>query len=569
MRRDGLIKKIEELKASADTDVISIYNDIISELSNEKKYGIVWEREIEKEKIVQECLEKIPSFSIDKSKTVLHGGENHLLIEGDNFHSLLSLNLIYKNSVDIIFIDPPYNTGKEDFIYNDKFVGQEDEYRHSKWLQFMDKRLRLSKDLIKEDGVIFICIDDHEQANLKILCDEIFSEDSFINCFMWLHGKGKKNKQSRTLQQYVLAYCKSGRDNLNSWSMIRKAQGTFSNPDNDPNGPWFSGSISFSEERSNKKSEKYFEITSPSGITWTRQWMCTKEEMDDYLAEGKIYFGEAPDYSNTPRIKIYPDEENELIPDNIIDNCSSTRQAEKQLNDIIGKKLNDKGKLVAKFDNPKPSDLIQHLISITNKENDIVVLDFFAGSGTTGQAVLELNKEDEGKRKFILCTNNENNICKDVTYPRLKTVITGEREDGSKYSSGLPGTLHYLKTDFAKNSNNSDQAKYSLAEKIDVLLCVKENLFNLLNKSSYFTHYANDEKDKHLFIYNDYYIEEEFNTFLNEIKTTTGHKIVYVFDTSEYVDKTLFNGIEDIEIYAAPSKMYDIYDSLIEEIKRN
>ena len=271
---------------------------------------------------------------------------------------------------------------------------------------------------------------------------------------MWLHGKGKKNKQSRTLQQYILAYSKIERDLLRAWTSLKEAQGTFSNPDKDPRGDWFSGSISFSEERSNKNHNNYFSIVSPSGIVWTRQWMCTKEEMDQNLRDGKIYFGLPPAYSNTPRIKIFPSEVYEIIPDNILPNVGTTRSAQTELDKLLGKKTNEKGKNISKFDNPKPHELIEHLITICNMTKSTTILDFFAGSGTTGHAVMKLNAEDGGSRKFILCTNNENNICRDVTYERIKRVIAKEDYEAS---------LKYFKVDYLPIS---DKLYYEYADEL-------------------------------------------------------------------------------------------------------
>lgn len=276
----------------------------------------------------------------------------------------------------MIYIDPPYNTGK-DFVYHDNFTEsatkQIDESRddygnrqfsvntkengryHSDWLSMMYPRLILARNFLSDKGVIFISIDDNEQANLKLLCDSVFGEDNFINQFMWLHGKGKKDSWSRTAQQYIVAYARN-KSMLKPWSDVQLSQGSFSNPDNDPRGDWFSGSISFSEERSNKERDTYFTIESPSGVKWTRQWqVANKAEMNSLLKDNRIYFGPAPNYSNVPRRKIFPFDENEIIPSNILDNVGTTRGAQKDLGALL------KGNV---FDNPKPHALIEKLIAI-------------------------------------------------------------------------------------------------------------------------------------------------------------------------------------------------------------
>lgn len=155
-------------------DLVQYIKDLNEEQNG--KYGLIWDKEREPEQIVEECDKYIPVLKEEKNKDIDNGGENNILIEGDNFHSLSVLNYTHKESVDVIYIDPPYNTGNQDFIYNDKFVDAEDGYRHSKWMNFMQKRLKLAKQLLKEDGIIMISIDDNEYAQLKILCDKIFGE---------------------------------------------------------------------------------------------------------------------------------------------------------------------------------------------------------------------------------------------------------------------------------------------------------------------------------------------------------------------------------------------------------
>jgi len=329
--------------------------------------------------------------------------KDNLIIKGNNLLALHSLKKRFAGKVKLIYIDPPYNTGNDEFKYNDAF-------NHSTWLTFIKNRLEVARQFLREDGVIFISCDDNEQAYLKVLCDETFDRENFVQNFMWLHGKGKKDRWSRTLQQYILCYAKN-KNKLEPWSILSYANYEFSNPDNDPRGPWFSGSISFSEERSNKKHPNYFEIKSPSGIVWRRQWQRTKEEMKELLRQKKIFLGLPPKYDAVPRIKIFPRDIDEQIPPNIIDNVESTRAAQKKLDAMFGEKV---------FDYPKPVSLMKHLIKLASRKSDIV-LDFMAGTGTTAQAVLELNKEDGGDRQFILCEQLD--YVDTVTIPRVKKVI--------------------------------------------------------------------------------------------------------------------------------------------------
>ena len=341
--------------------------------------------------------------------------ENHLFIQGDNYPVLQKLSGTLAEKIDIIYIDPPYNTGNA-FTYNDSFGSRNDN--HSAWLSFMSRRLGLAKELLCKSGCIFIAIDQSELYVLKLLCDQIFGEENFVNDFMWLHGKGKKDTWSRTLQEHTLCYAKD-KSSLKPFTETQITTWAKRNMDDDPRGNWFNGSISFSEKRSNPSHKNYFTITSPSGIKWTRQWLCSKEEMDELLKDNRIYFGKAPDYNKVPRVKIFNDENKEIIPKNIIDKVSSTRHAKEHLENLLGIKNI--------FDNPKPVDLIAHLIEITQMKDDAVIMDFFAGSGTTFEAVLELNKKDGGKRKCILVqkaeetrTDNPLGTIADITWERMK-----------------------------------------------------------------------------------------------------------------------------------------------------
>ncbi|MCR4733565.1 MAG: site-specific DNA-methyltransferase [Treponema sp.] len=321
--------------------------------------------------------------------------DSHLFIQGDNYPILKKMLADWQKKIDIIYIDPPYNTGNA-FTYKDNFTQKDDP--HSAWLSFMARRLKLAQKLLSDNGCIFIAIDQSELYTLKLLCDHIFGEENFVNDFMWLHGKGKKDTWSRTLQQHTLCFAKD-KKNLKAFVEIEYSNWAKTNPDNDPRGNWFSGSISFTEKRSNPSHKNYYTITSPSGKKWIRQWMRTEEEMQELIKENKIYWGPAPAYSKVPRVKIFNNEASEIIPKNIIDFAESTRHAQNHLDKLLGIKNS--------FDNPKPVNLITHLLEITQIKKDALVMDFFAGSGTTFESVLELNKKDGGNRKCILIQKEE------------------------------------------------------------------------------------------------------------------------------------------------------------------
>ena len=189
--------------------------EYIKKINDEEtgKYGLVWDKEKEPEQIVMDCDKKIPILSEIKENNINNNGIDNILIEGDNFHSLSVLNYTHKESIDVIYIDPPYNTGNKDFMYNDKFVDIEDGYRHSKWLNFMQKRLKLAKNLLKEDGIIMISIDDNEYSQLKLLCDQIFGENNLLSShhIQVRYGNKSLNEDNdwQPVMEFVLIYAKN------------------------------------------------------------------------------------------------------------------------------------------------------------------------------------------------------------------------------------------------------------------------------------------------------------------------------------------------------------------------
>ena len=344
--------------------------------------------------------------------------ENHLFIEGDNYPVLKKLAGKFAGKVNLIYIDPPYNTGN-DFTYNDDFASGED--RHSAWLSFMQRRLVAARPLLAETGCIFIAIDQSELYTLKLLCDQIFGEENFVNDFMWLHGKGKKDTWSRTLQQHTLCYAKN-KKKLPAFREVEETGWATKNVDDDPRGNWFSGSISFTETRSNPNHKNYYSIVSPSGKVWTRQWQTDEAHMKELIADNRIFWGVAPAYDKVPRVKIFNEDTTEVIPRNIIDCTESTRAAQNHLDELLGVK--------GAFDNPKPVSLIKHLIQITRQPADAVILDFFAGSGTTFEAVCELNQQEGVSRRCILVQKDENGIagicrkrCKKVSEKYQESIV--------------------------------------------------------------------------------------------------------------------------------------------------
>ena len=416
-----------------------------------KRYGLIWEEHSER---VDEQLEKnIPVFFEDRQRkiTVSDNEPYNFLLEGDNLHSLYLLEKTHLGKIDVILIDPPYNTGNNDFIYDDNFVNKEDSYSHSKWLSFMYNRLKHAKNLLSVNGVILINIDDNEQAQLKLLCDQIFGEDNFITSIPWHNRTSIQNDTDISINhEYIIAYAKFKRKNnrrfkdslKDVWQTLegftfntKQVDLTkFSNPDNDPRGAWKADPLDAPQVRPNLT---YAIVNPNTGKIFYppkgRHWRFTEEKYKQALADNRIVFGKKG--LTKPQLKVFLNEVKEKgsVIDTWFDSdvYGTSTEGTKELLSL----LPESDKI---FSTPKPSRLYTRLLEVSmGTKKHGTVLDFFAGSGTTGQAVMQLNKEDGGNRKYILCTNNENNICEEITYRRLKNI-----------QSEFPHNLKYFKTDF-------------------------------------------------------------------------------------------------------------------------
>lgn len=427
--KDLLIERLEE-KGLNPSD----FKDIL-DMIKQPKYGLIWENH---PGYIEEYLKNNSLVLHEKENLCIDFGyeyTNNTLIEGDNLASLLAMRESGEK-VDVIYIDPPYNTGNE-FVYNDKIVDKKDSFKHSKWLSFMEKRLKVARDLLTDEGVIFVSIDDNEQANLKLLMDEVFGEEN-VETAVWNttaegnSGSLKQVKRIRSIHEYICIGYKYKPD-----IVFNKIQ--------EPNEKLDSNSLTtanLAKNNSQKKNkeEDIFDIVAPNGKVWKDEWKFKKEKIDKLLNDNMLYFGKSG--NNKPRL-IIPTGLDRIVYQTSIFNIGSTTSGRKDLKNVLD---ND-------FNYPKPISLIKRLLQLHINKN-AKVLDFFAGSGTTGHAVLELNKEDGGHRQFILCTNNENNICRDVTYERLRRVINGYTTPKGKEVEGLPANLMYLTIDEIPKENN-------------------------------------------------------------------------------------------------------------------
>ena len=531
----------------------------IKELEKAKKYGLGWEEKTED--VVKQCQKELPVLIETKDKAIFTDKEKptNILIEGDNYHALSVLNYTHAGKIDVIYIDPPYNTGSKDFIFNDRYVDKEDNYRHSKWLSFMGKRLRLAKNLLKPNGILFVSIDDNEVAQLKLLMDKIFS--NLTDVIIWRKsgdsrwGKMKNVTTYRKDHEYILVGYRSSKVKFNKMFEKPNFIGKQTNPDNDPRGEWLSGSMSLRESASDPNHRNYYSVTSPSGKVFSRRWDFSKEEFEKLEKNKKISWG--ANGNNVPRMKIFMNENRFVTPYSVFLTKGTTTDGKEELRRIFNIKEDEQNV----FENPKPVSLIQTLIQLTTRK-DSMVIDFFAGTGTTGHAVLELNKEDEGNRKFILCTNNEDNngtglkIATDICYPRIKKVIQGYGDN-----KPLGGNLRYFKTDFVPKTSISDDTKYELVNRSTEMICLREDTFDEVLDKKYVKIFENQDQYTAILFHLD-----QFEQFKKELQKLDKKIHIYVFSlTNDTYDDDFKDLKQKHDLCPIPESILEVYRKIFKE----
>lgn len=447
-----------------DDDVLIAIGEIESEL-NSKKYGLVWEQH--EEAVDVQMRDNIPVFTecSDREIFVAPDEKFNFLLEGDNLHSLKLLEKTHTGKIDFIYIDPPYNTGGTEFRYDDTIIVKEDGYKHSKWLSFMSERLNIARNLLAEDGLIFISIDDHEVAPLTMLCDSIFGEQNHVETVIWKnkYGAGAKTVGFISVHEYILCYSKVPISDLTS-ELDSDGQAAYKKKDEkfETRGGYLTQPL-MTSSLGDRPNLMYDIEYNGDIITPRKQWVWSRERLEIAIANNEVEFNKQKDGTYSVRAKKYLFDENGDIrrgkPLSIM-NGPFTQDGTKEIREIFGTEN--------AFKFAKPSELIRYFISfaINGKlKKDAIILDFFAGSGTTGQAVLEQNRKDGGHRRFILCTNNESNICEEVTYERIHRII-----DGNETINRIPANLKYYRTDFvAKDAEDvSEELLSHIAEMVQL-----------------------------------------------------------------------------------------------------
>jgi adenine-specific DNA-methyltransferase len=624
MDKPTLINKIKSLDGLSNDEKA----DLIQLLNETKQYGLVWEdkpEDVERDlltmlpvlcevpekrilasEIVQEEVHKV---EVEKSETLTgtmsmfpivtnledelslsvkkqSAAPNHILIEGDNLHALLALIFTHEGKIDLMYFDPPYNTGNKDFKYNDSFVDREDSFRHSKWLSFMHKRLVIAHRLLSDKGVIFISIDDNEQAQLKMLCDEIFLIENFVTSFIWrTDGNFDNQAQVKNCHEYILCYSKNASTfkvnsvidpNVPEASKLFRENIQNTIVKNGPKNPmsevfipagfptlFETGSISARTNRFPHYLEDVLvnnfmtcnKTTVKSG--WSSRTLLDlfiRNEFNPVIdSKNQLTEFKISESGSIEAIKVRADQSHII---SVLMNLGNTQNNSNRL-----------AEMGIKFSYPKPQSLLEYIISIyPNKYCSI--LDIFAGSGTTLHATMALNIDDGGTRQCILATNNENNICEEVTYERNRLVIQGyTNTKGVKVPGLTNNNLRYYKTAFVsreKTTKNKKQLTLLATE----LLCIKEDIYTELTQINDFifdskTVRCFSDKGRFLLvIYNEEIIEQLVPVIAN-INSSSKVK-VYVFAPGQYPFTEEFEEVlHKIELGALPDAIYKAYMAVL------
>lgn len=564
--------------------------------NSETQYGLRWMDvpeafEAEAENAIP-TLEEVPGKAISNDD----GKPTHILIEGDNFHALSCLNYTHKGQIDVIYIDPPYNTGSDGFVYKDKrvldkfpdgtTVPTDHPLRHSYWLSFMHKRLEVAKNLLSDRGVIFISIDDNEQANLKLLCDQVFGKKNFVCNFIWQSTPGSNTGVDvKTVTEFVMMYAKNSSnlhvnqqkiddvDKYKNEDEYVKFRGKYllNKLDRRMTGAHYSEALNYPIEVSpgvfiypggqNVKQEHWNWRWSEEKVRWGIEngFIVFKEG----TAGWTIYFKQYLNVNNNNELINRALPYQNLIKD--IDGLNAARGTQEVM-EILSKKA---------FDYPKPLSLLLHLLKCVSHPSS-TILDFFGGSGTTMHATMQLNEEDGGHRQCILVQQNENNICEAVTYERNKRVMQGYTNAKGEAVAGLGNSMKYYRTAFVgehKITDITDADKVALTQKAGCLLALGENTLEEIRtaKSYQIFQLRKGDKPTNDFGYTAVYFSGnllQFADFRREIEQIQAANpltriAVYVFTWGDpSIFENEFDDLSGITIKPIPQPILEIYQNI-------
>ena len=547
-----------------------------SEIRRLKKnyLGLVFEDK--PEDIMTQCRENVPVLKEVKARRIISDDQNpnNLLIEGDNYHSLSVLNYTHKKNIDLIYIDPPYNTGANNWKYNNDYVDKEDEYRHSKWLSLMRHRLNLAKNLLKDDGVLICAIDENEQAHLSVLLEQIFSahEQHIITIvhnprgvqgtnFSYTHEyaifvipKNSKTIGDRVIEEEDIKF-RGLRDNGGE-SLRTDARNCFY-PIIVKDGKIIGFGNVVPNDIHPKKEEKkkdgdYIYPIDNEGIE--RKWRYARQSVDKVK-----HLLEVVESKNGKEIQIGKDfgKYRTVWIDKKFD---ANEYGAKLLREIVPN---------SGFDFPKSLYTVYDcLFAVVGNRPQANILDFFAGSGTTGHAVLEMNKVDGGKRKFILCTNNENNngngtggIAESVCYPRIKNIIKGYKDKKNEKVAGLGGNLFYYKTDLVnieKIYKIPDEAKIRVTYEAGEMIAVREDTLNEVEKNEWWQIFEGKGRITSIYFKED---KSKLGELIDKLEKKNTPVALYIFSWGKNEYKGEYSS-QNIRVEDIPEPILEVYKEI-------
>jgi adenine-specific DNA-methyltransferase len=437
MNKTDLIQKVKALDGLSQDERAYLINLV----NTKKKYGLVWEDK--PEEVEEQLRENLPVLKEVKDKAIVNGEDNpnHILIEGDNLHALTALAFTHEGKIDVVYSDPPYNTGNNSWKYNNRYIDDEDPFKHSKWIAFMEKRLKILKRLLSEDAVVCITIDNYEVHSLRLLMDEIFTGKEIIITVIEHNFRGRAKNNFALTHEYAIWVVPKGKESITrlkekSTDISRNLRRTGQGSKRHESPTMFYGI------EVNKKTFEIIDFTEviPEGTPLPKSDNIDTEyvfPIDSEGVERRWYYGKVTALSEIKaghiwakiikdRLEIHywkPGKEKRRKSVWSGPKYDGSTHGSELLTEIIGQ--ND-------FPFPKSINAVTDCLEAMSDRKDITILDFFSGSGTTGHAVMKLNAADGGKRKFIMCTNNENNICQQITYPRVHNIIQGYKFNGKE-----------------------------------------------------------------------------------------------------------------------------------------
>jgi adenine-specific DNA-methyltransferase len=629
MNKQDLISKIKQLDGITQDERAYLINLV----NTKKKYGLVWEDK--PEDVEEQLRDHLPVLKEVKDKAIINGEDNpnHILIEGDNLHALTALTFTHEGKIDVIYIDPPYNTGKEnEFRYNDNWILKDHPFKHSNWINFISKRFKIAKRLLSETGVCIIHIDENEFDALNLFLEtEVFSDDDFLGVIIWNKQNPKGDaKGVATMHEYVLVYAKNKseftslpnsllRPKPNAEKILSKAKKLFSKigktevPEeikevikpfnfskavledfivkydlalvNKEFQSWISKQDFSGGEKAYKFIDEFGKVYRGVSMAWpnkeqapddyfiplihpitnkpcpipSRGWRNPSVTMGKLLDKNLILFG--IDESKQPERKY-------LLEENMLENTPSIYNNGSSDDDLFKD-------LEINFAYPKPTSAAKYFLSSIHP-NPKTILDFFAGSGTTLHATMALNAEDGGNRQCILVTNNENNICEEVTYERNKKVIQGYNYAKNVAVAGLENNnLRYFKSDDVSRDQTLKNKK-ELTRLATELLCIKENCYSPLTpeggtkKPDWYAAFTS-KTAQFIVIYDDVMIEDSIEIIkkIKENQQTDTRIKVYVFSNGQYPYTEDFEEVAYcVELCALPDAIYKAYQNVLPKTKR-